>query len=76
MRLKRLKEPRGYLDVQYKKKSKMREQFPQNFEGKNNEIFIYCEVRIFYRESSIENVMIIDGCTLGQTGKCDLMSES
>lgn len=27
----------------------MREQFSQNFEGKNIEIFTYCEGRIFYR---------------------------
>lgn len=58
------------------KKSKTREQFPQNFEDKNNEIFIYWEGRIFYRESSVDNMMIMHGCTLGQKGKCDLMSES
>lgn len=58
------------------KKSKTREQFPQNFEDKNNEIFVYWEGRIFYRESSVDNMMIVHGCTLGQTGKCDLMSES
>lgn len=55
------------------KKSMTREQFQQNFEGKNNETFIYCEGRIFYRESSVDNIFL-HGCTLGQTGKCDLMS--
>ena len=49
----------------------MREQFPQNFEGKNIEIFAYLK-----GEFAIEHMMIIHGCTLGQTGKCDLMPQS
>lgn len=48
MRLLRLEEPTDYLDVQYEK-SEMREQFLQNFEGKNIEIFACCEVTIVYR---------------------------